>query len=551
MDMREVSPMVQPFTFEEGPLPCPEECVYHEEPVLDLLPPAPDFGVPAPLSGNWQPECNLDLSEDSGVIFWELSFRGNVEFEPDIPMTAWDRTTGEFKLPTSAKPKIPDISKGLGQHKDRKDLVALQRFVAQSQRFMVLNGQLCAYHPPCWKKLSDLEAEREIRRLVETHGQGYCLTQKEYTTIRKGLQGDPNVKSYTGELEPASGKINFVDGTFDLESGEILPHDPRDNFFSAINVEYKNISRCSGKVFEQFVSHISGGDKAVREQLLQLVALTILHKPLKHFFVLVGPSNTGKTQFGRFLEELVGQEQTMCVRDVHDFGDRWTIGSLEGKTLALCLDLPDSVLPPRAVGIVKQLVGDDAIKAERKYEDSRTYHSKPLLLMAGNHPLRIPKIDRETALLNRMVTVCFQNPVKEGKMRQELYKDLLDEAPYIIGEAIESYYRLEQNNFELTRVPPPKEYAPQDARDDYRSIERFLEECCEFVPEAKTTSQALFDAYCDYNNSNPTSLINFSRKLREQLTQRPQVSAQPRTGGKDLRGYQGIRLLPHPCTNGS
>lgn len=532
------------FIFEPGPIPCPRGEVDLEEPALDSLPLAPDFGSRPFLVGGWQPEGEFDLPEDSEFTPWELPFKGNVELEPDISVDAWARDVNGFELPDSAKPKIPDISKGLGKRRDRVDLVALQKFVAQSQRFILLGDQLCVYYPPCWRKLSDLEAEREIRALIESHNQGYCLTNREYEQLRKGLLGDPSVLCLTGEVTPAAGKINFLDGAFDIASGRFLPHDPRDNFFSAINVKFKDVPRCSGRIFEDFVSHISGENPDVREQLLQLVALTILCRPLKHFFVLVGPSNTGKTQFGRFLEELVGQEQTMCVRDVHDFGDRWTIGSLEGKMLALCLDLPDSVLPPRAVGIVKQLVGDDAIKAERKYENSRTYHSKPLLLMAGNHPLRIPKLEREAALLNRMVTIYFQNPVGEREMRQELYKDLLDEAPYIVGEAIEAYYRLEQNGFELTRVPIPAEYAPQDARSGYRSVGRFLEECCEFAPGSETTTQALFEAYCTYNESAPISQIDFSRKLKEQMKQRPQVSWQPRIGGKDQRGYRGIRLLP-------
>lgn len=279
----------------------------------------------------------------------------------------------------------------------------------------------------------------------------------------------------------------------------------------------------------------------MREQLLQLIALVILRRPLKHFFVLVGPSNTGKTQFGRFLEELVGHEQTVCVRDIHDFDDRWTAGSLEGKTLALCLDLPNSPLPPRAVGIVKQLVGDDAIKAEKKYKDPYTYHHKPLLLMAGNHPLRISGIDREIALLNRMVAICFQNPVQERDMRQALYLDLLNEAPYIVGQAIQSYYRLERNNFKLTQVPLPQEYMPQDARYDYHSIAQFLEQCCEFVPEAETSTSEIYSAYCAFSEMD-SPLINFSKTLRELLERHPEVSAIKRVGGREQRGYRGIRL---------
>ena len=512
---------------------------------VNRLPPAPDFGWPVPLSGNWRSEPEIELPGEDEFASWELSLAGNVQLEPDgLDVVALPPCEAfEFQMVT--KPKPPDISKGLGQRKDRTDLVNLQKFVAGSRKFMILNGDLCLYRPPYWKKLTDLEAEREIRALIEECEQGYCLTHREYTQLRKGLLCDPNIPCKTGEIIPASGKINFLDGTFDINTSHFLPHNPDDGFFSALNLDFRDARYSSGQAFEEFAAHISNGNPDVREQLLQLVALTIIRKPLKHFFVLLGPSNTGKTQFGRFLEELVGHEQTVCVRDIHDFDDRWTTSSLEGKTLALCLDLPDAALPPRAVGIIKQLVGDDSIKAEKKYREPYTYHHKPLLVLAGNHPLRISGIDQETALLNRMVTICFQNPVLERDMRQELYRDLLEEAPYIVGEAIQAYYRLEQNNFEVMQVPVPKEYAPQDGRSGYRSIANFLEEQCEFTPDAEITTQALFDAYCESEGSNSpqTNKTDFSRNIRELLAKCSGVEALKRVEGREQRGYRGIRLL--------
>ena len=79
---------------------------------------------------------------------------------------------------------------------------------------------------------------------------------------------------------------------------------------------------------------------------------------------------------------------------------------------------------------LKQFVGDDPIKVEQKYKDSRTIYQKPLLLFAGNHPIRISNITQEQALFNRMVVIPFQNPVAPAQMRQQLYKSLLEEAPY-------------------------------------------------------------------------------------------------------------------------
>lgn len=130
-------------------------------------------------------------------------------------------------------------------------------------------------------------------------------------------------------------------------------------------------------------------------------------------------------------------------------------------------------------------------------------------------------------------------------MRQTLYLDLLNEAPYIIGQAIQSYYRLERNNFELTQVPLPQEYVPQDARDSYHSIAKFLEQCCELVPEAETSTSEFYSVYCSFSETDPPPIdwTNFSRTLRELLERYPEVSSQKRVGGREQRGYRGIRLI--------
>ena len=122
----------------------------------------------------------------------------------------------------------------------------------------------------------------------------------------------------------------------------------------------------SGPYFEHFAAQIGNNDLQVRQQLLELIALAITGYEAKVFYVLLGPSNTGKTQFGRFLEELLGRENVASLAGVHDFSNRFTTSSLEGKMLATCLDLPDSPLPSVAVGVIKQVGGDDPIKGGAK-----------------------------------------------------------------------------------------------------------------------------------------------------------------------------------------
>ena len=212
--------------------------------------------------------------------------------------------------------------------------------------------------------------------------------------------------------------------------------------------------------------------------------------------------------------------------------------------MATCLDLPDEPLPFIAVGIIKQFVGDDPIKVEAKYKNSHTIYHKPLLLFAGNHPIRIPNISKEQALLNRMVVIPFSNPVPVQEQTPKLYELLLKDAPYIVAQAIQAYRQLYQRNFAVTRVPLPDEYAPQDGREGYQAVTQFVSDCCLFQADREIATKSLYLAYQNYADKNSLatiSQIEFARKLSDYLQTRPGVTSCKRVRN-GARGYQGIGL---------
>jgi len=441
------------------------------------------------------------------------------------------------------RPKPPDISSGLGRSQSKRDIVGLEKYVVENSQLMVYKGTLCMYRAPCWRSIADKRANVFIRAILEEAGLGSCLVYQDYEKIRKNLLTNPTIQ-VEDELPMQEDKLNLLDGTYDLRRHRLYPHDPEDHFFHAIKCRGEDMKNCSGEVFEAFVEHISEGDPNVRQQLLELTALTILGKQTKYFFVLLGESNTGKTQFGRFLEELVGRGNVESIRGVNDFANQWTVGALSEKLLATCLDLPDTPLPKEAVGIIKQFVGDDPVKGEKKNKDPFTFYRKPMLLFAGNHPIRIPNMAREQALLNRMVVIPFRNPVTEGQMEQELYKKLLGEAPYIVFQALQAHEELVQNNFQVTRSELPPEYAPQEGRQEVQLAINFLDQHCRLEPGAETATKDIYNCYCQFvEEASLMKDIDFSRILSKYTQRLSGVSAIKRVGGTDSRGYKGLCLI--------
>ena len=433
----------------------------------------------------------------------------------------------------------PEVSNEFDR-RGKRDLVKLARYVEQELCLMVQDGVLCIFEVPCWRRLTENQGKSKILEALSINSLDDCLVDSDCRAIYRRLLIDPHLQKEDVPIPPFW-RLNLRDGTLDLRTKTFGPHVPGDYFFRYLDISMVDIAHSrQGPTFEMFVDNLSAGDKKVRRQLLELTALTILHYPIKNFYVLLGPSNTGKTQFGRFLEELVGRNNVASLQGMDDLKNRFTTSTFVGKLLVTCLDLPDSVLPRQAVGLIKQLAGDDSMKSEPKGIDGFPFYEKPLLVCAGNHPIRISRMAEEQALLNRMVVVPFLNPVPEEAAQQQLYQSLLSEAPYIVREALIAFQDLADRNFQVARAEIPEEYQPHEGRSDYQAITAFVQECCIFDSDSMVSTQCLHQQFTSWSGLR-LPLITFSRNLSEVFAQDDNITPVKRTADGQ-RGYRGIRL---------
>ena len=458
-----------------------------------------------------------------------------------------------FRLSPIAKQRLapPDISSGLGSRQESKDIVALGDFVASQAIWMKYDGDLCLYHPPCWRKLENEDAAvREIRTMLYEYDDiRSSLTASDYHRLYRGLMSHPDIPELSN-LEPPRDTINCNDGALNLISLQAHLSCPEDNFFHAFDLSCEQIldPPMRGDYFETFAAQIGAGNPDVRRQLLEMLAIAMTGTQLKYFYVMLGPSNSGKSQWGRFVQELLGRENVESVQSIADFGGRFTTGSLYGKLIASCLDLPNGTLPQNAIGVLKTFCGDDSVKGEVKYKQSFTYYRKPLLMLAGNHPIKVNRAEHEDALFNRMIIVPFADPnVEESERIPDLYQHFLDEAPYIVHEACIAYQELAARNWVPTRVPVPAEYAPQEGSQALLAAKAFVEDCVSFEAGSQVTTAKLYDAYLEYAEEEGYPQLNrtaFGRALSAALRQTvPEAQPTTRVNGQEARGYLNISLL--------
>lgn len=471
---------------------------------------------------------------------------GEVHRTFDATLDILPPSTEKFVGQPSKRPK-PDISMGLGKQQAKRDIIMLADYVKQQQQLIARNGELYAYNGAFWKRNNPEKATIFLREVLNHYGYGEFLLTQDVNRIRDLLLTDPELQR-DEPFEPPEHILNLTDCSYDIVADRCYPHDPQDMFTSAIDITSAELRSAEhGAVFEQFAAQAGNDDPLVRAQLLELVALTLFGTEVKAFYVMLGPSNTGKTQFGRFLEELIGLDNVESIRSIGDFKDKWTTGAIAGKRLVTCLDLPNSPIPGEALETLKQLAGDDSIKTERKRKDPITIFRKPLLVFASNYPIRIPNMADERAFLNRMVTIPFSNPCTNENANGHLYKELKEEIPYIIHEAAVAYRDLAARGFRLTRTEVPEEFQPTEGVECAIHIQRFLAACCCEDPDNEIETRELWIAYQVYAEEcglSWQSEIAFARNLPKALRLVGiAAEAKKRVCNSDARGYRGLRLV--------
>lgn len=326
------------------------------------------------------------------------------------------------------------------------------------------------------------------------------------------------------------------DCMYDWRNRTCLPHSSSFMRFSYLDLDAESIGCGGGTHWEMVLDHLTGGDAALRKRILQMIAVILAGYPSKSFFFLEGESGTGKSQLVNFLRDVLGDSACVALNDISQLGQKWTTGSIFGKLLCLCGDMPDALLDSKTIGTIKQLTGDDLIRGEFKYKDAFMFENTAKLLFVSNYPLRISNPDREQALLERLVEIPCRNPVAREDQIPHLHEILYEEAGYIVGLAMEALAELESENGEFTPLPEVFTSPMVQAPDKERAVMEFVQRHCILEEGASCAVNDAFQAFQAAFPEVEMAVGQFSKTL---CSLYPQIE---RRRSKDTREYDGMGL---------
>ena len=151
------------------------------------------------------------------------------------------------------------------------------------------------------------------------------------------------------------------------------------------------------------------------------------------------------------------------------------------------------------IGLVKQATGNKPLKARFMRKDFFTFERQfKLVLVTNNRPV----IEEQTdAVWRRAKLVPFRNVVPVEIENKRLGEELWAESSGVLNWLIDGCRKWQEQRKGLV-YPSEVIAATEDYRHESAWLERFVEECLDFVPGISTLSSLLlqtFEAWCHEN----------------------------------------------------
>jgi len=329
--------------------------------------------------------------------------------------------------------------------------------------------------------------------------------------------------------------LNVQNGTLDLATVTLRPHDRADLLTYAVPVAYNPAAICP--VWDSFLERITNHDSDLAHFLARAVGYTLSGSTAEQcLFFLYGHGANGKSTFIEtvmtLLDDLGHKARAQVL--MQDERERVPneIAALAGKRLVVASELADGGRLNE--GLVKDMTGGDTMSARFLYGEPFTFRPSFKLWLYGNHKPVITGTD--DGIWRRIRLIPFTVQIPEDERDPALSAKLRQELPGILAWAIRGWQDYQRRGLD---APAAVTGATADYRADSDTLGLFLDERCIMGADKSASAGELYTAYTEWaaaNGLRALSNVRFGRALGERA-----LVKERSTGGR--YEYRGVGLL--------
>lgn len=339
--------------------------------------------------------------------------------------------------------------------------------------------------------------------------------------------------------------LNVLNGTIDLRTGTLLPHDPARHMTKMAPVPYDPAATCPrflrflGDVFQGNADLIRFVQKALGYALSGDVSFQVL-------FFLHGEGSNGKSTLITVVLHVMGDYAAPAAPDIllsrHGERHPTEIADLFGRRLVTCVEVGKGRSFNEA--LVKWLTGGDRIKARHMRMDFFEFEPTHKIFICANNKPRVRETDH--AFWRRLQLIPFAVKFVDrpagatgesgpGEKDPFLVAKLKAEAAGILRWMVEGCLAMQREG-----LAPPRDV--EAATTAYRCGEDvlglFLDECCLVRPDARVLKGALYDSYVSWARIAGEHVLPM-REFRKYLVEKGFTESRVHGGG---RAWAGVGL---------
>lgn len=307
--------------------------------------------------------------------------------------------------------------------------------------------------------------------------------------------------------------LNCANGTLDLRTRTVRPHDPRDRLTKVTRGAYNPDADTS--VWDGFLASVLP-DEAERDYLRRVIGQSVYGRVREHLFpVLIGAGANGKgTAYGA-ITNAMGDYAAVINPELLMVRERGGIGGPEMMTLlGARLVIGSETEEGRKLdeATMKRLTGGDELTARRLYREPVSWQPSHQLVYVTN---ALPKVKgNDPAVWRRIRVVPFDVVVPPEDRDPTLPERLALHADAVLSWVIAGHFDYEDNGG--MREPASVVRATGDYRADSDAVARFVAEECETGPHVHVTTRELYGAWQRWavsDGAEPMSERAFAKEL--------------------------------------
>ncbi|MGQ9794612.1 MAG: phage/plasmid primase, P4 family, partial [Anaerolineae bacterium] len=439
--------------------------------------------------------------------------------------------------------------------KDAAHAVVLTQLFDRRFRWYVERGSWLRWDGTRWAEVSDeemlwyasealrqhytaqLATARTRSRIAElTKAIAEACAYSSLCNILALLKGWPNILTHAAQLDANPWQLNVRNGTLDLRSGMLHPHNPDDLITRRAEVTYDPAS--TNGAWQRYIERVLPNPNIRREVQRSLgLALVGTHQE-ERFDIWYGEGANGKSTAVRALFSLLGDyviraAPNLLVKTRYERHPT-EIADLKGRRLVFAVEIEEG--QHLAVALVKSLTGGDRQKARFMHQDFFEFDPTHSLFLVCNSRPVITNADYAIWRRIRLIPWEVIIPPAERRPQEEILAELVADGSAVLQWLLAGLADWQQApgwTAAEVRASTARYQAEQDRLGD------FLSERCERAPHYTVPAAALYQAYCAWCEEvgeDPLTKSSFSRLLRRHGLEQRQ------TGHARQRCWVGVRM---------